>query len=295
MHPKIFNLAEALNLPRKISSNAQATGMIISLWLWAAINAPDGNLTGCSVRAIAYASCWPGKPEVLFDALVSCGWIDEEDGEYRLHDWEEYAALYIAQVDAQKEKTRERVRAFRERQKASKCNVTVTECNAPTIPNQTITKPNLYDSSSTSSATSDKATEEEGGGSSAESEKTETAEELCKYFEGGCSQKRSKALRNSFSKSLAEGAEAEMIRAVIDETALANVDKPALYVTRILENLRNENIKTLTAYNARSQQYRTRTKGKGVSPSFPTEALEQDWIDRVRTYTTTVSAEGVMQ
>ncbi len=156
-HPKIYNLAEALKLPRsKVAANAAAAGMMVGLWSWAAVKAPDGDLTGCPSRALADAAGWRGKPEVLFDALVSCKWVDEIDGQYFLHDWEEYAALFIEQVDAQKEKTRERVRTYRERKKTVSAkksveqdgengNVTVTpdvtpcnaECNVTVTPDVT--------------------------------------------------------------------------------------------------------------------------------------------------------------
>ncbi len=316
-HPKIYNLAEELNLPRsKVAGNAAAAGMMVGLWSWAAVNAPDGDLTGCPARALADASGWRGKPEVLFDALISCGWIDEINGRYFLHDWEEYAALYIDQIDSQKEKTRERVRALRarrnsERQKENNsqnngnssdtdcnvtgnagCNVTETQCNAPTIPN-------LYSSSSSSlSSETVQAAEAESSsgvmnsvtkdnGDSSKSQITAQAADLCAYFEDNCHTTCSNALLTSFAKSLEEGAEPEMVRAVIEDAALGNADKPALYAAKILKNLRDERVQNLSDYRARSERHRDKRKGKS-SPEQRADSnpqideYEQNWLEDVK-------------
>ena len=41
-HPKIYALVDRMKLRR----NSEAGGIVVSLWLWAAKNAPDGDLSG---------------------------------------------------------------------------------------------------------------------------------------------------------------------------------------------------------------------------------------------------------
>lgn len=164
-HPKTTNLADELGIrSADANPNAVAAGMLVSLWLWAAQNATDGDLSGCSDRAIAEAAEYKKKPSAFVSALVKARWLDEDR---KLHKWEEYASLLQDMNDRQKANTAERVRRLRERRKQEKAvtetpecnnsvthdeafnseesnvcngygNVTVTQCNAPTLPNLTL-------------------------------------------------------------------------------------------------------------------------------------------------------------
>ena len=149
-HPKTTNLADELGIrSADANPNAVAAGMLVSLWLWAAQNATDGDLSRCSDRAIAEAAEYKKKPSAFVSALVKARWLDEDR---KLHKWEEYATLLQDMNDRQKANTAERVRRLRERRKQEKavteteerescngyCNVTVTQCNAPTLPNLTL-------------------------------------------------------------------------------------------------------------------------------------------------------------
>lgn len=150
-HPKTSRLADALKLTSKDTSpDVVAAGMLVSLWTWAIQNAYNGNLSACSDRTIADAARYRRKPETFVKALTDAGWLDPDR---RLHDWEEYTVLLIARMDRQKEKTRQRVQRYRNKNETppapecnapapppcnAPCNVTVTPGNAPTIPNQTI-------------------------------------------------------------------------------------------------------------------------------------------------------------
>ena len=110
-HPKVTNLADELGLSSSHASpNAVAVGMLVSLWLWAAQNATDGDLSKCSDRAIAEAAECRKKPAALVAALIKTRWLDEDR---KLHDWEEYATLLNDIAEDQKAKTRERVRKHR--------------------------------------------------------------------------------------------------------------------------------------------------------------------------------------
>lgn len=110
-HPKIYALVDRMKLRR----NSEAVGIVVSLWLWAAKNAPDGDLSGFPERAIAdavgYSSSYARK---LCQLLVETRWLDEkEGGGYLLHDWEEYAALLIDITERKKHQAKVRMRRLR--------------------------------------------------------------------------------------------------------------------------------------------------------------------------------------
>ncbi len=114
-HPKIYALVDRMKLRR----NSEAVGIVVSLWLWAAKNAPDGDLSGFPERAIAdavgYSYSYAGK---LCKALVECRWLDEkEGGGYQIHDWEAYAGMLMDALERQMEKSRERQKRYRMRKK----------------------------------------------------------------------------------------------------------------------------------------------------------------------------------
>lgn len=142
-HPKTARLADELKLSSSATSpNIIAVGILVGIWTWAVQNAYDGDLSTCNPTVIADACRWKKKPELLINALKNSGYLDDN---MHLHDWDEYAVLFIDQEDARREKTRERVKRYRDRKRNAECNgysnVTVTPCNAPTIPNHTI--PNI--------------------------------------------------------------------------------------------------------------------------------------------------------
>ena len=161
-HPKTTALADELGIrSADANPNAVAAGMLVSLWLWAAQNATDGDLSRCSDRAIAEAAEYKKKPSAFVSALLETRWLDESK---KLHDWEQYASLLQDMNDRQKANTAARVRRLRERRKQESAvtvmpdaeedvtqseappdgdsngysNVTVTLGNAPTLPNLTL-------------------------------------------------------------------------------------------------------------------------------------------------------------
>ena len=166
-------LADKLGLTSKDAGpNVIAAGMLVSLWLWAAQNATDGDLSECSDRAIAEAAEFKRKPSLFVEALIYAKFLDEDR---KLHDWDEYATLLIDCEDQQREKTRQRVAKHRARKKAmqetpgnGECNadgnVTDTPGNAPTIPYNTIpyhTQPNFNNSAGGDNARARAASENE--------------------------------------------------------------------------------------------------------------------------------------
>ncbi len=142
-HDKIYDLADILKI-----SNAHAVGLMVCLWTWVAVNAPDGDVSSYPPRAISKAAGWEKKAQLFYDALIKVKFLEiPENGRVIVRNWENRAALLIDLVERQREATRKRVQRHRERKKAKTgalqdgtCNVTVTPGNATTI---TKPKPNL--------------------------------------------------------------------------------------------------------------------------------------------------------
>jgi hypothetical protein len=87
-HRKTFELASMLGL-----DETYAAAHVIRLWSWALDNAPDGDLSALSARAIAYGAGWrTGSPDAFVRALVEVGWLDADN---RIHDWHVYAGRLV--------------------------------------------------------------------------------------------------------------------------------------------------------------------------------------------------------
>jgi hypothetical protein len=85
---------------------AHMMGMLISFWLWALDNAPDGTLAGITPKTIARAAQWNGDPDIFMEALTAAGWLDETENELEIHDWYEYAGKLIDRRKADAERAR---------------------------------------------------------------------------------------------------------------------------------------------------------------------------------------------
>lgn len=109
-HPKTYALADTL----KVEQFA-AVGIVVCLWTWAVIHAPDGDLERFPDAAIARACHWHKSAAGLAKALQECGFLDGR----RIHDWDEYASALMDAVEVHKEKTRKRVEAYRERKRTA--------------------------------------------------------------------------------------------------------------------------------------------------------------------------------
>jgi len=67
-----------------------STDYLIDLWITVAQDRPTGVLIGWSQTDIALAAGWEGDAAQFVAALVNAGLLEEADGIYRLHDWEEH-------------------------------------------------------------------------------------------------------------------------------------------------------------------------------------------------------------
>ena len=139
-HPKTSALADQLRLTSAATiPNVVAAGMLVSLWTWAIQNAYNGDLSGCSDRAIAEAARYRKSPKAFVDALIASGFLDEDR---KLHDWEEYTISLTSNMDRQKEKTRQRVKRYRDKKTAPNGAVVPKNCNVGG--NVTVTQSNAH-------------------------------------------------------------------------------------------------------------------------------------------------------
>lgn len=63
---------------------------LISLWVWAAQYRPDGVLSGMDKEDIEISAGWQGEEGKLVDNLISLRFIDDDNGNYSLHDWADH-------------------------------------------------------------------------------------------------------------------------------------------------------------------------------------------------------------
>lgn len=80
-HPKTRKMVKRLGL--------EGVRSLQILWLWAAQNRPDGNLSGLDWEDIEMAADWQGEERAFFEHCLGV-WIDEAENGYVLHDWTEH-------------------------------------------------------------------------------------------------------------------------------------------------------------------------------------------------------------
>ena len=69
-----------------------AAWKLICLFLWAASNRPNGDLSGLADDDIEIAVDWSGEEGAFIGALRAVGFVDGEPGAYQIHDWSEHNA-----------------------------------------------------------------------------------------------------------------------------------------------------------------------------------------------------------
>lgn len=85
-HQKTLRLATLLRIERR-----EAVGLLVDLWSWALDNAHRDGTLNVYESEIAVALDWPvRRANVLVNALVESGYLDEKDGKYCVHEWGEY-------------------------------------------------------------------------------------------------------------------------------------------------------------------------------------------------------------
>lgn len=254
-HPKIYTLVDRMKLRR----NSEAVGIVVSLWLWAAKNAPDGDLSGFPERAIAdavgYSSSYAGK---LCKALVECRWLDEkEGGGYLLHDWEEYAALLIDITERKKHQAKVRMRRLR----AQKDEMDLEEESVTCYANKSVTLRGSY------ALTGHDRTEQNQTVISHQEESSPSwsKSKLNSLFSPQLSLSQS-ALEELLS--LADGMEEGLLLQSL-EIARDNGKLNWGYVRGILRNWRNNGVKTLGEFKEREARRKVNKSGGNSSIPVP--------------------------
>jgi len=98
-HRKTFELAGLLRL-----DETYAAAHVIRLWTWALDNAPEGDLSGLSDRAVAFGAGWRADAAAFVGALIETGWLDPER---TIHDWAKYAGRLVERRQKDAERKRE--------------------------------------------------------------------------------------------------------------------------------------------------------------------------------------------
>jgi len=108
-HPKVKKLEKRLGL--------KGVRSLQILWCWCAQNRPNGLLTGMDSEDIELAADWHGKAGAFFEQCMGV-WIEELDGVYVLHEWEEHNPWQVANgelaqaaAEARREKARKAAQA----------------------------------------------------------------------------------------------------------------------------------------------------------------------------------------
>ena len=77
---------------KRIQSKIGENGIIclIRLWCWCARFRPRGKLFDLTAEEIEDAAGWRGNSKALLACLLLCGFMDETQEGFQLHDWEEH-------------------------------------------------------------------------------------------------------------------------------------------------------------------------------------------------------------
>lgn len=82
------------------------------------------------------------------------------------------------------------------------------------------------------------------------------ARELYAYFEENCRVFNSKPVLDAITRCLLDGIMPDVLTAVIDETALSGANSPARYAVKIMDDILAEQVRDLSAYQARSARFK---------------------------------------
>lgn len=124
-HHKSLELAQILGLDR-------AHSLMVDLWCWAQVNAPDGRIGGRNpVRMVETAVGWQGEAGAFVDAALEARFLDRDGDVLVLHNWEEHNGKALKRA----EESAGRMRAYRERKETERTrqrDAPLTEADART-------------------------------------------------------------------------------------------------------------------------------------------------------------------
>lgn len=106
-HQGLARHLKTKRLARKLEVSVPAAiGHLHLLWWWSLDNTPDGNLSQLEAEDIADEMMWSGDPELLVNALVESGFMDNIDGVLHIHDFYEYVGKLVEKRKADAERKR---------------------------------------------------------------------------------------------------------------------------------------------------------------------------------------------
>lgn len=118
-HPKVIDLADLLKLDKDA-----VVGKLVRLWTWALNSREDGFLRAKDIVTVADVMRFKGKPQRLVEALVEVQLLDQSEGGYTIHDWDEHVAMLMEKREMKREKDRLRKQRQREKSHAGHADVT---------------------------------------------------------------------------------------------------------------------------------------------------------------------------
>jgi DnaD/phage-associated family protein len=84
-----------------------AIGHLHLLWWWAMDNIIDGDLSSVDCEDIAEEMLWNDDPQMLMDALVYSGFVDNTEKGLFIHDWHDYVGRLLEKRKKETERKRE--------------------------------------------------------------------------------------------------------------------------------------------------------------------------------------------
>lgn len=119
-HPRIKMLSLQLSI-----TESNARGCLVTLWLWAMLNRPNGNLGKIHPEELAVLLDWKNDPIDLVSALVENRWLEASEEGFNIPNWHEFGG----KVETKRAKGRERQAKHKESKRQEKEH-TVTHGNA---------------------------------------------------------------------------------------------------------------------------------------------------------------------
>ena len=133
----------------------EALGLLVRLWLWSIRNIEqDGllkNMERCDLAEIINIGLNKTyDPEIIVDAMIETGWIDEDGGRLFIHEWYEWQKYYYTYNDKNKKAAARmrKTRAAKEKDDSEETDGAITEEEAIEDPGNQKT-PDLLENSVT--------------------------------------------------------------------------------------------------------------------------------------------------
>lgn len=106
-HPKLHALADALDVPATV-----ALGHVVTLWLWCARYAPDGQIVARDPRRVVErAARWTGTPGAFMEACLEANILDATPDGLTAHGFDEHNAAHRDKAEKDRDRMRELRRA----------------------------------------------------------------------------------------------------------------------------------------------------------------------------------------